>query len=167
MDRRVSVSQITILLLYILTAAGFAGSRLRHDAGYAGLMRSGAFVLGAIAIADPWLRSCSTRSPDGGGIHVSVLSSVSLDCNWPSSGCLRQSTPTLRGMAAGLMVLAAVAAAIATQTGAVKSPHGLTWQLQTHIFIAMFAYGLLTAGAIVAIYALVQDRRLRAAKLST
>ncbi len=31
----------------------------------------------------------------------------------------------------------------------------------------MFAYGLLAAGAIVAIFALIQDRRLRAAKLST
>jgi ABC-type uncharacterized transport system permease subunit len=30
----------------------------------------------------------------------------------------------------------------------------------------MFAYGLLTAGAIVAVYALIQDRRLRAARLS-
>jgi len=43
----------------------------------------------------------------------------------------------------------------------------LSWQLQAHILIAMFAYGLLTAGAIVAVYALIQDRRLKAGKLSS
>jgi ABC-type uncharacterized transport system permease subunit len=34
------------------------------------------------------------------------------------------------------------------------------------VLISLFAYGLLTVGAIVAVYALVQDRRLRTARLS-
>ena len=158
--------QITLPFLYILTAAGFAGSRLRHDAGYAGLLRGGAFVLGAIAIVvhAALLFDSITR---GGGIHVSLLSSVSLvGLQLAIIGTLAAIDPDLRGVAAGLIVLA-VPAAIATQTGAVEvTSSGLTWQLQTHVFTAMFAYGLLAAGAIVAVYALVQDRRLRAARVS-
>jgi ABC-type uncharacterized transport system permease subunit len=42
----------------------------------------------------------------------------------------------------------------------------MTWQLQAHVLISLFAYGLLTVGAIVAIYALIQDSRLRSGKLS-
>ena len=38
--------------------------------------------------------------------------------------------------------------------------------MQAHILIALFAYGLLTVGAIVAVYALIQERRLHAGRLS-
>lgn len=73
----------------------------------------------------------------------------------------------LRGLSGGLLLLAAVTAAMTgwQTTGA----HGteLTWQLQAHVLISLFAYGLLTVGAIVAVYALIQDRRLRSARLSS
>lgn len=73
---------------------------------------------------------------------------------------------TLRGLSGGLLFLAAVTAAM---TGwQTPTSHGteLTWQLEAHVLISLFAYGLLTVGAIVAVYALIQDRRLRSAKLS-
>ena len=74
--------------------------------------------------------------------------------------------PTLRGLAAGLLLLAGFAG-LATGWPEV-SPGGvvLGWQLEAHVIISLFAYGLLTVGAIVAVFALVQDRRLRAARLS-
>lgn len=74
--------------------------------------------------------------------------------------------PALRGLASGLLLLAAAAAAL-TGWPAV-SPTGvvLSWQLQTHVLVSLFAYGLLTVGAIVAVFALVQDSRLHAGKLS-
>ena len=146
---------------------GFAGSRLRHDAPYAGFLRSGAFLVAAVAIVihGSMLFGSLTR---GGGIHVSLLSSVSLvGLQLAIIGTLAAIDSDLRGVAAGLIVLAAPTA-LATQTGPVEViGSGLTWQLQTHVFTAMFAYGLLAAGAIVAIYALIQDRRLRAAKVSS
>ena len=43
----------------------------------------------------------------------------------------------------------------------------MSLQIQSHILISLFAYGLLTVGAIVAIYALAQDMRLRAGLLSS
>lgn len=72
----------------------------------------------------------------------------------------------LRGLAAGLLLLAALAA---LATGA--NPAGVqavsSWQLQAHILISLFAYGLLAVGAIVAVFALAQDRRLRQRNLSS
>lgn len=158
--------QITLPFLYLAAAACFAVGRLRHDAGYAGLLRTCAFLLAATAIVihGSVLFDSLTR---GGGIHVSLLSSVSLiGLQLAIIGTLAAVDADLRGVAAGLIVLAAPTV-FATQTGAVEvTGSGLTWQLQTHVFTAMFAYGLLAAGAIVAIYALVQDRRLRAARVS-
>jgi len=72
----------------------------------------------------------------------------------------------LRGLSGGLLLLAAVTASLTgwqTQTAPVVE---LTWQLRAHVLISLFAYGLLTVGAIVAVYALVQDRRLHSARLS-
>lgn len=74
--------------------------------------------------------------------------------------------PTLRGLGSGLLLLAGLAG-VATGWPA-ASPGGvvLSWQMQAHVLISLFAYGLLTVGAIVAVFALVQDRRLHAARLS-
>jgi ABC-type uncharacterized transport system permease subunit len=161
------VFQITLPFLYLAAAAGFAGSRLYHESAYAGLMRIGAFALAIVAIAvhGAGLFDSLTR---GGTINVSLLSSVSLiGLQLAIIGTLAAIDSDLRGVAAGLIVLAAPTA-ISTQAGAIEvTGSGLSWQLQTHVFTAMFAYGLLAAGAIVAVYALIQDRRLRAAKLST
>ena len=104
----------------------------------------------------------------GGTINVSLLASISLiGLQLAIIGTLAAIDSELRGVSAGLVILAAPTALIARPDVVSGVGSGLTWQLQTHVFTAMFAYGLLTAGAIVAIYALVQDRRLRAAKLSS
>lgn len=77
--------------------------------------------------------------------------------------CIR---PMLRGLASGLLFLAAFAAVLTGWTAVPPANTSVTWQIETHILISLLAYGLLTVGAIVAVYALVQDQRLRAGKLS-
>ena len=158
---------ITLPFLYLVAAAGFAFSRLRQDSARAGLLGVGAFLLAAVSVAihGSLLFDSVTR---GGGIHVSLSSSVSLvGLQLAIIGTFAAFDAELRGVAAGLIVLAAPTA-LATLTGPMEiTGSGLSWQLQTHVFTAMFAYGLLAAGSIVAVYALVQDRRLRAAKLSS
>jgi len=72
--------------------------------------------------------------------------------------------PTLRGLSGGLLVLGGIAAAFTA--GNIGDPAVLSWQLQAHVLISLFAYGLLTAGAIVAVYALIQDSRLHAGRLT-
>ena len=73
--------------------------------------------------------------------------------------------PTLRGLASGLVGLAAITAVFTGWTAA-PIDGAATWQLQVHVLVSLFAYGLLAVGAIVAVYALVQDNRLRAGRLS-
>jgi ABC-type uncharacterized transport system permease subunit len=74
--------------------------------------------------------------------------------------------PSLRGLSGGLLYLSA-AAAMLTATQQADAPTILSWQLQAHVLIALFAYGLLSVGAIVAIFALIQDARLRAGRLTS
>ena len=74
--------------------------------------------------------------------------------------------PMLRGLASGLLILAAIATVLTGWSAAPPANTSVTWQIETHILISLLAYGLLTVGAIVALYALVQDQRLHAGKLS-
>jgi len=74
--------------------------------------------------------------------------------------------PIFRGMAAGLLLLASVAAELTGWNSAVGNSQPLAWHLEMHVLISLFAYGLLTVGAIVAVFALIQERRLRAGQLS-
>jgi ABC-type uncharacterized transport system permease subunit len=74
--------------------------------------------------------------------------------------------PVLRGLASGLLILAAVAAALTGWSAAPPANTTVTWQIEAHILISLLAYGLLTVGAIVAVYAIVQDQRLHAGRLS-
>jgi ABC-type uncharacterized transport system permease subunit len=74
---------------------------------------------------------------------------------------------TLRGLAGGLLVLAAAAAALTGWGSPDAAGEALGWQIQAHVLISLFAYGMLTVGAIVALFALMQERRLHAGKLSS
>ena len=160
------MSQITIPFLYLIAAAAFATSRLRPDASRANLVRTAAFVFATVAVVLHGMVLVDSLT-QGGTISVSLISSVSLiGLQLAIIGTIAAIDPDLRGVSAGLIILAAPTALITHPEIAGGTGGGLTWQLQTHVFTAMFAYGLLTAGAIVGIYALVQDRRLRAAKLA-
>ncbi len=74
--------------------------------------------------------------------------------------------PTLRGLAGGLFILAAAAAAFTGWHTPALASEPVSWQIQVHVLISLFAYGLLSVGTIVALFALVQEKRLRARKLS-
>ncbi len=103
----------------------------------------------------------------GDGLSLSISGAVSLiGLQLALLGLIGAMDPMLRGMSAGLLFLAAFASATTTIAPVAEAGAALAWQLQAHILISMFAYALLSAGAIVAIYALLQDRRLRTGKLS-
>ena len=74
--------------------------------------------------------------------------------------------PALRGMSGGLIFLAAFTVVLMGSSGSVETAVTLAWQVRAHVLIAMLSYGLLTVGTIVAVFALIQERRLQAAKLS-
>ena len=159
--------QITILLLYLLAAVAFALSRLPRFETHSRPFLIIAAVLAGLGIVMHG-EDLFGQMRQANGLSVSMAGAVSLiGLQLALIGLLGALEPTLRGMTAGLLLLAAIASVPMDLQADVPPTSELSWQLQAHILIAMFAYGLLTAGAIIAVYALIQDRRLRAGKLSS
>jgi ABC-type uncharacterized transport system permease subunit len=160
------VSQITILLLYLLAAVAFTLHRLPFYSARSSALVSAAsvFSVAAMLLHGQLLGSEIFRSD---GTLLSLAAAISLiGLLLALIGLIGALESTLRGMSAGLLALAAVAS---TATALAPSTDGgmqMSWQIQAHILISMFAYGLLSAGAIVACYALLQDHRLRTGQLS-
>jgi ABC-type uncharacterized transport system permease subunit len=166
MDPQVSVFQITIFLLYVMAAIAFATSRLPAYRDQAQRLAAAAF---ALSIAGLVVHSQSLA--DGvilsNGLRLSIASIISLIAfQLALIGSVGALEKALRGMTAGLLLLAAL---LATPAGlqSESSSSSTSWQMQVHILTSLFAYGLLTVGAIVAVYALIQDKRLRSGQLSS
>ncbi len=142
-------------------------SRLPRLAERAGILRNTAFTLGIAALI--WhCRMLLDLILLPNGIALSLSSTASfIGLQLALIAVIGAIEPSLRGLAGGLLLLGAAAASVTGMQGAASAGELLTWQLQAHILISLFAYGLLTVGAIVAVYALVQDRRLHAGQLST
>jgi ABC-type uncharacterized transport system permease subunit len=153
-------------LLYLLAAAAFTMSRLpRFDA------RSRPLFLVACILA-----------ATGIGIHGEalfhlVLPKFGFDLTLGNAasmiglelaiiGLIAAIEPTLRGMSGGLIFLAALTVMLMGPSGDAAVGVALAWQVRAHVLVALLSYGLLTVGTIVALFALVQERRLQAAKLS-
>ena len=166
MTPQVSVLQITIFLLYVLAAFAFATSRLPAYGDRSRLLVTVAFGLSLVGVIIH-AQNLATGIFQDDGLRLPISSIISLIAFQLAiigvTGALEQA---LRGMTAGLLLLAALIALLAGPSADIGGGSGFTWQLQAHILNSIFAYGLLTVGAIVAAYALLQDRRLRAGKLS-
>jgi len=101
------------------------------------------------------------------GIDLTVGNAISLiGFELAVIGLIAAIEPTLRGISGGLIFLAALTVLLMGPSGDPTSSAALAWQVRAHVLIALLSYGLLTVGTIVALYALVQERRLQAAKLS-
>ena len=140
--------------------------RLPASSARSGPLLSSAFIFGIAGLAlhgQLLLASIYGAS----GLQFSIAVTVSLiGFQLALTGLLGTVEASLRGMSAGLFALAAATSLSTawTQTGGAGAE--LSLQIQAHILISMFSYGLLTVGAIVAVYALLQDRRLRAGRIS-
>jgi ABC-type uncharacterized transport system permease subunit len=161
------VSEITIFLLYLTAAAAFVSSRLPQMAAKArplfvtaciliaiGITLHSNFLFGSILIAD--------------GFNLSLGNTASMiGLELALIGLIAAIDPALRGISAGLLVLGALAASMTGFDNVPTVTTGLIWQVRAHVLVALMSYGLLTVGAIVAIYAMFQERRLQAGKVST
>jgi ABC-type uncharacterized transport system permease subunit len=161
------VFKITILFLYIIAGGLLALSRLVQPPRRTGLLTSLAFSLASVGIVWHGVVLANLISPPT-GLELSIGNTASfIGLLLALIAMIGAIEATQRGLAAGLFLLAGLAAA-ATGYPQELVLHGPSnWQMQAHILISLFAYGLLTVGAIVALFSLVQDRRLRAGKLST
>ena len=102
-----------------------------------------------------------------GGIALSLGNTASLvGLQLALTGVFGALEKTLRGLAGGLLFLAAAAAQMTSSQPEPELVAPMSWQIQSHILISLFAYGLITVGALVAVYALIHERRLQAGQLS-
>jgi ABC-type uncharacterized transport system permease subunit len=160
------VSQITILLLYLLAAAAFTMSRLPRFESRVRPLFFVACILAATGIAWHGQTIFDLVLPTH-GFDLSVGNAIAMiGLELAIIGLLAAVEPSLRGMSGGLVLLAALTVLLMGPSGEPTAGVALAWQVRAHVLIALLSYGLLTVGTIVAIFALVQERRLQAAKLS-
>lgn len=158
--------QITILFLYIIAAASLAVSRLPQYEKHAGRLIAAGSAAGIAALLWHSLTLYDMiLTPDGMTLSLGNVASF-IGLQLALTALVISFESTLRGLASGLFVLGALAALLTGHPAVSPTGAVMTWQLQAHILISLFAYGLLSIGAIVAIYALVQDYRLHAGRLS-
>ncbi len=159
--------QITIPFLYIIAGVAFAMTRLSRFSQQSRALLITAFVVGLAGLI--W--HCQMLLdlillPNGIALSLSSTASL-IGLQLALIAIIGAIEPSLRGLAGGLLLLGAAAATVTGLQAVASAGQALTWQIQAHILISLFAYGLLTVGAIVAVYALIQDRRLHAGQLST
>jgi ABC-type uncharacterized transport system permease subunit len=153
-------------LLYLLAAGAFAMSRLPRFEARGRVLVTVAFGCSIVGLVIHATTLHAEIYPPG-GLNLSIASSLSfLGLQLALIGVLGATQPVLRGMTAGMLALAALVAVPLAFFRPPATGLGLTWQLQAHIMVAMFAYGLLSVGALVAVYALAQDSRLRSGRFS-
>ncbi len=159
--------QITILFLYIISGVSFALSRLPAFSARSKIFLGVAILTGVVGLF--WhVQTLWSLIFDSDGLSLSIGNTASLIglqlALIALFGSLRS---TLRGLSGGLLLLAAAASLPTGWSSADTAGEALGWQIQAHVLISLFAYGLLTVGAIVAVFALVQEKRLHAGRLSS
>jgi len=160
------VSQITILLLYLLAALGFAISRLPRFAERSRPYFLVACIFAAIGVGVHAQVLFELIFP-GDGLALSAGSAASMiGLELALIALLAAIEPSLRGMSAGMLILSAVTAMLISATDHTSAGIALTWQVRAHVLVALLSYGLLTVGAIVAVFALIQERRLHSARIT-
>jgi len=150
-----------------MSGVAMASSRLPGLAKYSKSLSILAFVLAVAGIA--WHASVlwSTLAESGSpALSIGNIASI-IGLQLALIAVLGSFESSLRGLAGGLLILGGLAS-VFTDLGAQISAAdgGLSWQIRAHILISLFAYSLLSVGAIVGIYALIQDRRLSSARIS-
>jgi len=160
------VSEITILLLYLLACGAFAASRLPRFAARAPAF----FLIACLATVAGILvhgQDLFHLVLPGNAFVLSVGNAASLiGLELALIALIASIEPSLRGTSAGLVLLAAATTLVMGSEPGVAHSGDMAWQVRAHILVALLSYGLLTVGAIVAVYALIQERRLRSGKLS-
>ena len=161
------MSQITIFFLYIIAGVALASTRLPRFDERSRPLLSLAFTLVIIGLAGHGILLWRGITA-GDALYLSIGNTASVIGLLLALIALVGSVdPSLRGLAGGLLILAAPASAFIDFTpvdaGGVTS---MSWQIRAHILISLLAYSLLAVGAIVGVSALIQDRRLRSAQIS-
>ncbi len=160
------MSQITILLLYLLAAAGFAMSRLPRFTALSRPSLFAASLLVSFGIVSHGTLLIELVLP-GSGFSFSIGNAASMiGLELALIALFAAFEPTLRGMSAGLLLLSASTVMLTGSSVDPAATVAMPWQVRGHILLALLSYGFLSVGAIVAVFALLQERRLRSARIT-
>jgi len=160
------VSQITILLLYLLAAIAFAMSRLPRFAEQSRPYFIVAFLFTVIAIV-LHVQDLVEFTLPAGGFSLSIGNAASMiGAELAVIALIAALEAPMRGMSAGMLVLSAGTMLLLGASNDAGAAVTMLWQVRAHVLIALLSYGLLTVGAIVALFAIIQERRLQAAKIT-
>ena len=160
------MSEITIFLLYLLAGLAFGCTRLPRFAALHNAFLIVAFLMLAIGLS----LHCQLLYKSvfvGGGFDLStahIASMIGLELALIAT--IANVVPSLRGIGGGMLLLAALTALVTLSGDSSTSSTPMVWQIRAHILTSLLSYGLLTVGAIVAVYAMLQERRLHARRLS-
>lgn len=158
--------QTTLFLLYVLAGTAFALNRLPRLAHSASMLLWLAFLFTITGIIwHCFVLLIVLLSPDGLSLTLGNIASF-IGLQLALIAVFGAIEPTLRGLAGGLLILGAVASLFTASGLSDAQVVQLSWQLQAHILLSLFAYGLLSVGSIVAVFALIQDSRLRSGRLT-
>jgi ABC-type uncharacterized transport system permease subunit len=154
-------------LLYVTAAAALGSSRLPRYSANAHRL----FLIACAAIAVGIVMHSKTLYGSilvGEGFNLSLGNTVSMVAiELAIIALIAALEPTLRGISAGLLVLGAMGAAFTVNENSPVTMAALAWQVRAHILISLLSYGLLNVGAIVAVSALIQEKRLKRGRVST
>ncbi len=160
------MSQITILLLYLLAAVAFMASRLPRFAARERPLFVVACIVSATGIVLHGEALIGLVLP-ANGFDLSIGNAVALiGLELAAISLLASLEPTLRGMSGGMILLAAATILLMGPSGDAAADVQVAWQVRAHILVALASYGLLSVGTIVAVFALIQERRLQAARIT-
>ena len=159
--------QITIFFLYITGGVAFGLTRIQSLAAQANML----FLVAVIGTTTgvlwhAWTLFMLIFLQDGISLSIGNTASF-IGLLIALTALIASFEKSLRGLCGGLLILAALTALMTDATPPANDVAALSLQMQLHVLISLLAYGLLTVGAIVAVYALVQEFRLRAHRFSS
>ena len=161
-----SVFQITIFFLYIIAGAAYVMTRVERLAPQWKMLFAVALFTNATGLLwHGWTLYVLLLQQGGLSLSIGNVASF-IGLQLALIAFIAAGESTLRGVCGGLVILAALMSLMTDTSPATEAAGQISLQLQVHVLISLFAYGLLTVGAIVALFALVQERRLRSGQFS-
>ena len=165
-------SYMVILSTYLVSSVSYASCQWSSTERY----KNSLFILGMVSGLSGLLVHFNTLMSDiaqQNGLSLSLINIISLiGFQLALIAIVAAFNKSLRGFAGGIIFIAGLSALLSiwsiNQWGQSNIEiKALSWQTKTHVLSSLFAYGLLCTGAIISLFALIQDKRLRARKITS
>jgi ABC-type uncharacterized transport system permease subunit len=165
-------SYMVILSTYLISSITYASSQWPTTEKFQNRLFVIASLSGLIGLLIH-LNSLIQNITQQNGLSLSLINIISLiGFQLALIAVIAAFNKSLRGFAGGIIFIASLSAVVSIWSlnywgNSDIEVKTLSWQIKTHALSSLFAYGLLCAGAIISLFALIQNNRLRARKISS